>query len=276
MNQISFQKRGIIMDASACVRSRASGGIVIRFLIFILIFALITLGSRCFFQLLLDRIPVLFSDVSVTDSEQNDALPKRIVILDAGHGGEDGGTSASDGTLEKDLNLSMAFLLAEYLRAGGVTVILTRDSDRLLYDVNSDYAGKKKLLDQRARLLIAETAATEHPEAEVLFVSIHMNSYPKSTVRGFQVWYSDNHADSVRLANAVQASSGLFSENTKGVKHDGGHIFLLDRLEIPAILIECGFLSCPEEAMLLKSEEYRQKMAFSVFTAIMNYGASEE
>ena len=102
----------------------------------------------------------------------NTSVPsrRRTIILDAGHGGEDGGAVSSSGALEKDLNLSLTLLLRDMLRANGIHVILTRESDALLYDRNVDFHGRKKALDLAARKTIAESTPNS------LFVSIHMNT----------------------------------------------------------------------------------------------------
>ena len=248
-------------------------GFLIGFLVFILIFALITVGLRGLVLSLLERLPVLFSGEGGTELPSvgaENGTPHRIVVLDAGHGGEDGGTSAADGTKEKDLNLSTALLLADLLRAGGIEVVLTRDSDRLLYDPLSDYRGRKKLLDQRERLRIATETAEAHPDAEVLFVSIHMNSYPSESVRGLQVWYSRNNAASGALAKSIRDSAEtlLQPENKKEIKAAGDSIFLLDRITEPAVLVECGFLSTPAECERLCDPVYQQKLALVLFDAI--------
>ena len=242
---------------------------LLKFLIFILAFVLLTMGMQYGLQR-------LQKSSTHTGLQENGATPStvhRIVILDAGHGGEDGGASSEDGILEKDLNLSVTFLIADLLRASGVTVILTRDSDRLLYDPTADYQGRKKVLDQRARIETVETAVRENPDAEVLFVSIHMNSYPASNVRGLQVWYSPNHADSAPLAELIQSGAARYVEDAtvREIKQAGSNIFLLDRLTTPAILIECGFLSSPEEAARLASKAYQKRLAFAVTAAILNF-----
>lgn len=246
---------------------------LLKFILFVLIFALVTGGVHYAFLYFLAKARggADASDPTGVIGTGNNA-PRRIVVLDAGHCGEDGGTSAADGTVEKDLNLSVTLLLADHLRACGVEVILTRDTDRLLYDPLSDYKGRKKLLDQRARLDITNTAAAENEDAEVLFVSIHMNSYPSESVRGLQVWYSPNNASSLRLADAIQknAEELLGSAHERRPKAAGTNIFLLDRLNVPAVLVECGFLSCPAEAALLNDENYRRALAFTICTAILN------
>ena len=238
------------------------------FLLFIVLFTIITLGATAlFFCFTGAELPVFSSEGSAAEELL------RIVILDAGHGGEDGGTVGVNGMKEKDLNLDLTLMLAAQLRAAGVTVILTREDDRLLYDKNSNYVGKKKQLDLAARLQISARVREEYPNAEILFVSIHMNSYPSASVRGFQVWYSGNDRVSRDLALSVQktVSDHLQQENKREAKLSGSNIYLLDRAILPSILVECGFLSNDEECRLLSSEEYRKRLAFSLCTAILNF-----
>jgi len=193
------------------------------------------------------------------------------VILDAGHGGEDGGAVSASGLLEKDLNLDITMRLAALLEAEGVRVILTRDTDTLLYDRNVDYRGRKKALDLAARRRVAE----ENPNA--IFVSIHMNAYPQAQTRGLQVWYSQNDARSCALAEMIQStvSAQLQPENDRRIKPATSAIYLLHRIQSPAVLVECGFLSCPEEAAALGNEEYRERLAFLIRLAILKYAKEQ-
>ena len=200
---------------------------------------------------------------------QNDPEhPMLTVVLDAGHGGEDGGAVSSSGLYEKDLNLRMAMLLRELLEANGVTVVMTRETDTLLYDRNVDYHGRKKALDHAERLRIG--TKTENS----IFVSIHMNSYPQDQYRGLQVWYSPNHAHSKEIAESIQSTvkEHLQPENTRRVKAATSSIYLLHHLNTPAVLIECGFLSNPEEAARLADDEYQRELAFLIFLSIMQAG----
>ena len=187
------------------------------------------------------------------------------IILDAGHGGEDGGASSADGLLEKDLNLALALAMRDILAANGVKVILTRDTDTLLYDKNVDFHGRKKMLDMTARLKIAE----DSPDA--VFVSLHMNTYPHPSCRGVQVWYSENNSSSNDLAKSIHQTTQeiLQPENDRPVKRSGSSIYLLHHLECPAVLVECGFLSSPEEAALLGDESYRQQLALTLCMGIL-------
>ena len=190
------------------------------------------------------------------------------VVLDAGHGGEDGGAVGASGLYEKDLNLRVASLVRELLEANGVTVVMTRETDTLLYDRNVDYHGRKKALDHAERLRIGQT--TENS----IFVSIHMNAYPQTQYHGLQVWYSPNDPHSAEIAETIQSTvrEHLQPENTRRTKAATSSIYLLHHLNTPAVLIECGFLSNPEEAASLSDDEYQRKLAFLIFLAIMEAG----
>ena len=193
------------------------------------------------------------------------ATPSYTVILDAGHGGEDGGASF-DGILEKDLNLSMVMHLRTLLESNGIKVVLTRETDTLLYDRNVDFQGRKKALDMAERLRIAQN--TEN----AIFISLHMNTHPITSCRGLQVWYSENNAASKLLALQIQEDvKALQAQNDRQCKAAGGNIYLLRKLSCPAVLIECGFLSNPEEAKLLADPEYQKQLSLVIFSSILHW-----
>ena len=195
----------------------------------------------------------------------SDAIPSSFtVVLDAGHGGEDGGACSADGIVEKDLNLALTLHLGEMLQANGIRVVYTRKEDTLLYDKNADYQGRKKMLDMAERLRITQEAG------ECIFVSIHMNTHPLTSCKGLQVWYSENNTESIGLAQRIQANvKALQPQNTRLVKPSNGTIYLLRQLECPAVLVECGFLSNPEEARQLNDEAYRAQLALVLFASIV-------
>ena len=193
------------------------------------------------------------------------------IVIDAGHGGEDGGTQSADGMYEKEVNLEIARMLDAMLRANGIRTVMTRTEDILLYDRNTDYHGRKKMLDLGARRKIAEESEN------AVFVSIHMNSYPEERYSGLQVFYSPNDNRSHTLAGLIQntVQNHLQPQNNRKIKEATSSIYLLDRLQCPAVLVECGFLSNPHEADLLSQETYRQKMAFILFCSVMSYISAE-
>lgn len=189
------------------------------------------------------------------------------VVIDAGHGGEDGGCVGADGTLEKDLNLSVALEVYDILRAAGINAVLTRGEDEMLYDMYgdlSDYGGKKKTYDLKNRVRYAAESEC------LLFVSIHMNKFSDSRYSGLQVYYSPNDSDSITAALRVQSyiKDYLQPKNEREIKKAGGNIYVLHRSQMPAVLIECGFLSNPEERELLKDADYRKKLSFCIAAAI--------
>ena len=189
------------------------------------------------------------------------------LIIDAGHGGEDGGAVGVNGALEKDLNLEIAFLLRDMALAAGYDTVMTRTEDILLYDKNVDYKGRKKALDLLARVKIAE----QYENA--VFVSIHMNAFPQEQYSGLQVYYSENDPLSQQIAKDIQdgVRTSLQNKNNRKIKPAGANIYLLDRIRLPSVLIECGFLSNTEECEKLSTEEYRQKLALSIFLSISEH-----
>jgi N-acetylmuramoyl-L-alanine amidase len=216
------------------------------------------------------RRPLTEAAGTVEEPSSNTS-PITCVVIDAGHGGEDGGTSSTAGVLEKDLNLSVAFALRDLFEAAGVPVVMTRTEDKLLYDRNVDFHGRKKVLDLAARRLMAEKVAAEAREGGgvSLFISIHMNAFPRPQYSGMQVWYGTGHPLSAEVAGAIQAASGaVMPENHRQIKAAGSNIYLLDRIQSPAVLVECGFLSNPAEAERLSREAYRYAVATVIFAAV--------
>ena len=198
--------------------------------------------------------------------------PIACVVIDAGHGGEDGGTSSAAGVLEKDLNLSVAFALRDLFEAAGVPVVMTRTEDKLLYDRNVDFQGRKKVLDLATRRLVAEKVAAEVADGGgvCLFISIHMNAFPQPQYSGMQVWYGAAHPLSAEVAGRIQSAAvAIMPDNHRKIKAAGSNIYLLDRIKSPAVLVECGFLSNPEEAERLSRERYRYAVAAAVFAGVI-------
>ena len=201
-------------------------------------------------------------DHETTMAAISDNTPKVTIIIDAGHGGMDGGTQSRDGILEKDINLAVANKLYELCRLAGIDCRMTRTDDNML--VSDDIKQKRKMHDLKNRAAI--TSEYENP----IFVSIHMNSYPDSRYSGLQVWYSKNDERSRSFASYVQsyAAGYLDPANTRVIKPATSAIYLLDRLTVPAILIECGFLSNPDESARLATDDYQTKLALVIFTAL--------
>lgn len=215
--------------------------------------------------LLVLSLPNLINTIN-TDGTSSQA-PNITVIIDAGHGGEDGGASGDDGTLEKDLNLDIALTLGDMLKANGINVIMTRTEDILLYDRNENYEGKKKVLDLKARL---ETAK-RYPDA--LFISIHMNAFPQKKYDGLQVYFPLGDTRSEALATVIQNNikNTLQPQNLRRPKGAGSNIYLLNKSPNTSVLVECGFLSNDEECARLNSAAYRQQLSLVLCESIIKY-----
>ena len=234
-----------------------------EYILFVLLLLLSIAFLVSLFFFLLKRQPV--SPASLTSGQAPTAY--HTVILDAGHGGEDGGAVGHvDGheVQEKNINLAITLTLRDMLEAEGINVVLTREEDVLLYDRNTDYQGRKKVLDLAARLHVGQSTQG------AVFVSIHMNSFTQAKYRGLQVYYSQNHPMSKTLADSIQTRTEeqLQPDNHRATKAAGSDIFLLDQLRCPAVLVECGFLSNEEECRMLQEEAYQQKIAFLLFCSI--------
>ncbi len=192
------------------------------------------------------------------------------VIIDAGHGGFDGGASAADGTVEKDINLQISKKVCDLLRFNGINVIMTRESDTGTEDDESDTIAKRKKSDLANRLQIMKD------NSDAIFVSIHLNKFTTSAANGAQVFYTKNYTQAYDLANCVQGSikSLIQPENTRVVKQGTNSTYLLKNAAVPTIIVECGFLSNKAELEQLKNEEYQSQMAFAIVNGILDFYSS--
>ena len=202
----------------------------------------------------------------IGSDKQTGAMPisTKNIVIDAGHGGYDPGKVAADGTEEKDINLSIAKLLAGYMRQGGANVMLTRTDDAALSDT------KRGDLDRRVKLADGKNTGTFG--ATDIFISIHQNSYPQESVHGAQVFYKKDSKGGKELALCIQkrlkdvADSG----NTRMPK-SGDSYYVLKNSKVPSVIVECGFLSNKEENEKLKDETYRQHLAWAIYMGVSDY-----
>ena len=196
-----------------------------------------------------------------------DKIKTKTVIIDPGHGGIDGGTSAADGTLEKDINLKIALKLNDMLNSMGIKTVLTRTEDISIHDESAKTIRQKKVSDIKNRLKIINNTDN------AIFVSIHQNYFSESKYSGTQVFYSKNNSDSAKLADSIRLPviSYLQPENSRETKSSGTDIYLLYHAQVPAVMVECGFLSNQKEADSLKDEAYQNKMAFLIAIGIFDF-----
>lgn len=243
------------------MKDRSELGLFLRYAAFTVCFAVIFVSV-----LVVCSSPLLRENKEtaayLADAERKDEPRLPVIVIDPGHGGEDGGAS-SDGVCEKDINLGIALDLAALCRAAGLEYRLTRSEDVMLYDTDKP---SRKMQDLANRLKLTE-------DCDCIFISIHQNKFPQPSCRGAQVYYSGNDENSKKLALAIQTAvcENLQSENTRQIKKAGSEIFVLDRAEVPAVLVECGFLSNKDDLSLLLSKDYRKKLACVLYSAILCY-----
>lgn len=192
---------------------------------------------------------------------------KGTIVIDAGHGGEDGGTVGINGEMEKDINLNIALALAQILKQNNFEVILTRDADCSIGDQTLSTIAERKRSDTKKRLQIVQETG------ECILISIHQNHFTESQYHGAQMFYSGNREESALLAESIRQSvtQSLQPENKRENKQAESSIYLLYHAQVPAVLVECGFLSNPEEAELLTQEEYQKSMAAAIYNGLVNY-----
>ena len=206
-----------------------------------------------------------FRNIEEFKSVSSIPILNRVIVLDAGHGGFDAGASAN-GALEKEINLKVALCLKEYLEQGGAIVLLTRNSDASTAESGKEGVSAKKS-DLAARKQLVDNSEGD------LFISIHMNKFSQTQYHGAQVFYSDDQEKGKKLGDEIQQSlkDVLNDNNSRIAKKMDREIFLLKNTTIPSVIVECGFLSNPQEAKLLQSKEYQQKLAWGIYLGIVKY-----
>lgn len=191
------------------------------------------------------------------------AKEKPVVYLDAGHGGIDPGKVGINNALEKDVNLSIVMKLTKFLEAADVEVVLTRDTDKGLYDENDS---NKKVQDMKNRVRKIEESRP------ALVVSIHQNSYHEEYVHGAQIFYYETSSEGKRAAEILQAQlvQSLDPENHRAAKANDSY-YLLKKTSAPIVIAECGFLSNSAEAAKLVDDTYQERIAWAVHLGILRY-----
>ncbi len=191
---------------------------------------------------------------------------KKIIVIDAGHGGNDPGKVSNDGIQEKDINLSIAKYLKDYLCAQDYVVYITRNDDKGLHD---EGASNKKSSDMKNRIAFFNEKNAD------LVISIHQNSYPDSFQHGAQTFYYANSGESKRLATHIQNSLlKIDTSNTRKEKASDSY-YILKKSSMPAVIVECGFLSNPEETAKLSDSNYQKKLAYAISLGVSAYDKTQ-
>jgi N-acetylmuramoyl-L-alanine amidase len=206
------------------------------------------------------------NNVYIPATGSEDKTGKPAIILDAGHGGIDGGAVGTNGELEKNINLAIVKNLQQMLEFSGFNVILTRSDDSSMHTNGVTGIRNQKVSDMENRKAVIDA----HPES--LFFSVHQNRFPDPKVMGAQIFYTDINESNQRLAQILQDSfAALQSGNEREIKIIDNELYLFKSTSQPAVLIECGFLSNAEEAAKLSDPEYQKKVSFTIYKGIMQY-----
>lgn len=225
----------------------------------------LTNSILCGLAILIASSVFFFSFTSTSTVSASSNITKPTIVIDAGHGGEDGGAATSDNILEKDINLEISLKLREYLLSNGFDVIMTRETDTAIYD--SAEVSNKKLSDLENRVEIFNSSENN------IVISIHQNKFTQSQYNGTQVFYSANNSNSEKLAECIKSSvvNLIQPDNKRQCKKAGSEIFILNNSKVPAVLVECGFLSNDEEALKLQDDTYQTQLAYCIYLGFMEY-----
>lgn len=216
------------------------------------------IGVICYTAIRIDKT------VPVSGTLPQDNL---MIVLDAGHGGLDGGCSTADGKTEKGINLNILLSVRDLSTLFGYNVDVTRDKDVSIHDKGVTGIRNQKISDMENRLELFN----KYPNA--VCVSIHQNTFSNPKYSGAQMFYSSKNDSSEQLASIIQQKfiSNLQPDNQRETKLCGSELYLCYYCENPAVMIECGFLSNPDEAAKLTDKNYQQKVAFTIFSGINEF-----
>lgn len=196
------------------------------------------------------------------------ALPvtNKVVIIDAGHGYPDDGAISSSGVTENKINLSIAKKLKKLFEDTGTKVVLTRSDENGIYELDAKTLRDKKRSDLKKRVEIGNSSNAD------VFISIHLNKIPQSQYYGWQTFYKNKDDQSKLLAENIQNSiSSVIERDNKRVALAISNKYIVDNVNIPICIVECGFLSNFEEEKLLQDDAYQNKLAVGIFLGVVNY-----
>ena len=205
---------------------------------------------------------------NIGDAVQVTSLPVsgKVVILDAGHGTPDEGAESKNGTTEAQINLKIVLKIQQLLEQSGCTVILTRTDENAIYDLDAKTLKQKKISDIHNRVKIGNESSAD------IFVSIHLNKINEQQYHGWQTFFNTNNEQSKDLAEQIQTAlnEAIQKENHRiAVKLNT--VYIMKHVEIPISIVECGFLSNPEEEQQLQQEEYQNRLAWGIYNGIISY-----
>lgn len=206
-------------------------------------------------------------------NDQNESVPTvslpvsgKTIVIDAGHGKPDEGAQSTNGTTEAETNLRIALKLQNLLEQSGSSVVLTRSDENAIYDLDSKTLKQKKISDIHNRVKIGNESSAD------IFVSIHLNKIPQQQYDGWQTFYNAQSAEGQKLAVSIQnnLNDAIQKENNRVAKSID-NIYIVKHVEIPLTIVECGFLSNPDEEKMLLEDEYQNRLAWGIYNGIIDY-----
>lgn len=196
-------------------------------------------------------------------------LSGRVILLDPGHGGPDGGAGDKD-VLEKDIALNVSLKLRDYLQEQGALVIMTREKDKDLADEDTRGYSRRKVEDLKKRLDMINNSGAD------FYISVHLNAIPSPRWSGAQTFYAPQLLENQRAARFIQDEFRTNLENTTRKAKAMNSVYILKHSNKPGVLVEIGFLSNPEEKERLKSDAYQEKVAASIYKGMLRYYSKEK
>ncbi len=205
---------------------------------------------------------------NIGEAVQVTSLPVsgKVIVLDAGHGTPDEGAQSSKGTTEAESNLAITLKVQKLLEQSGAHVVLTRSDEKAIYDLDSKTLKQKKISDIHNRVKIGNSASAD------IFVSIHLNKIPQQEYTGWQCFYNSKNEHSKKLAEMIQENlnQAIQKENERiAMKLD--KVYIMKHVEIPISIVECGFLSNPQEEQELLQDSYQERLAWGIYNGIISY-----
>ena len=180
--------------------------------------------------------------------------------------GEDGGAISKNGVSEAEINLKIALQLQQLLEQSGAEVVLTRSDENAIYDIDKKTLREKKISDIKNRVKIGNESSAD------IFVSIHLNKINESKYYGWQTFYQKNNEEGKQLAMLIQENlNTTMQKNNQRTPLKLDNVYIMQHVKIPTTIVECGFLSNPEEEQELKNEEYQKRLAWGIYNGIMDY-----
>ncbi len=225
-------------------------------------------GIVAAFAVFLCAVLVSIMRIPVTSPAFSKGVWTPRIVIDPGHGGEDSGARAPDGTREKHINLAIGLAAADMMRLFGYEVVMTRVEDISIHDSAASTMREKKVSDMKNRLTLYDSSTVT--------VAIHQNKFGQSQYHGAQLFCATQNPASREMGKVMRETlySLIQPDNTRELKMGDENIYLLYKTTAPAVMVECGFLSNPGELEDLKNKDYQRKLAYGITCGILAYAPS--